>query len=89
MHSPRCSPSPDIFHVNSRKARVTHSCCCMLQCVHYSMERRDAELISMATGLNDRTRVKEILELASKKPSRRMQLHHAPLVRQRKFVACV
>lgn len=66
MHSPRCSTSPDIFHVNSCKAGVTHSCCCMLQCVHYSMERRDAELISMATGLNDRTRVKENLELASR-----------------------
>lgn len=27
------------------------SCCCLLQCVHYSMERGDAELISMATGV--------------------------------------
>lgn len=50
MHHLKCSIHLDICHVNSSEAGATHSCCCVLQCVHYSMERRDAELISMATG---------------------------------------
>lgn len=65
MHIPRCSVYLDICHVNSCEVGATHSRCCMLQCVHYSMERGDAELISMATGLNDRTRAKENFQLAA------------------------
>lgn len=65
MHNPRCSVYLDICHVNSCEVGATHSRCCMLQCVHYSMERGDAELISMATGLNDRTRAKENFQLAA------------------------
>lgn len=65
MHNTRCSIYLDICHVNSCEAGATHSCCWMLQCMHYSMERGDAELISMATRLNDRTRAKEIFSLAA------------------------
>lgn len=65
MHHLKCSIHLDICHVNSSEVGATHSCCCVLQCVHYSMERRDAELISMATGLNDRTRAKENLPPAA------------------------
>lgn len=83
MLSPKCSIHLDICHVNSSEEGATHSCCCVLQCVHYSMERGDAELISMATGLNDRTRVKENLPLAAE-----VHVQHPPLVWRHECASC-